>query len=93
MTNLDLAALLPVAQAAADLARSMFLTNRPGLATAKGERDFATELDYSIERAVREFLHNAFPQIGFLGEEEGRADNGGHHGRIGCSTRSTAPQT
>lgn len=69
----DLAALLQVAEAAADLARTMFLQSQPGRATAKGERDFATELDLSIERAVRAFLHAEVPHIGFLGEEEGRS--------------------
>lgn len=76
VTDIDVTGLLPVAQGTADLARTMFLNTRPGRATAKGERDFATELDYSIERAVRDYLHTAAPHIGFLGEEEGRADNG-----------------
>lgn len=76
MTDLDLDELLSVAHQAADLARDMFLTTRPGHATAKGERDYATELDYSVEKAVRDFLHQAAPRIGFLGEEGGHAGNG-----------------
>lgn len=31
----------------------------------------ATEVDYAVEHAVRDFLARETPEIGFLGEEEG----------------------
>ena len=44
----------------------------PGAVTAKGDRDPATEVDYAVEREVREFLLTEAPEVGFLGEEDGR---------------------
>lgn len=43
----------------------------PGSLTVKGDRDLASELDFTIERELRTFLRHATPAIGFLGEEEG----------------------
>ncbi|MDI5938724.1 MULTISPECIES: inositol monophosphatase family protein [Micromonospora] len=63
--------LLPVAEAAVARAAEMMRHRSPGPFTAKGERDFATQLDYEIEREVRAFLQAATPEIGFLGEEDG----------------------
>ncbi|MBN1173263.1 MAG: inositol monophosphatase family protein [Micromonosporaceae bacterium] len=75
MTNyLDL---LPVASAAVDLAAGYLRTHRPGTLTAKGERDMATDVDFAIERQVRALLADRTPQIGFLGEEEGRSGPAG----------------
>ncbi|NUT02999.1 MAG: inositol monophosphatase, partial [Hamadaea sp.] len=31
-------------------------TRLPGVLTAKGDRDMASEVDYAVERAVRSFL-------------------------------------
>ncbi|MCD6174390.1 MAG: inositol monophosphatase [Planctomycetes bacterium] len=39
--------------------------------TFKGERDYASELDFKIEQELRGFLLDAEPEIGFLGEEYG----------------------
>src|SRR5690606_36052466 len=39
--------------------------------TPKGDRDFASEVDLDVERALRSFLTAETPDIGFLGEEEG----------------------
>ncbi|MGW5365756.1 inositol monophosphatase family protein [Actinopolymorpha pittospori] len=63
--------LLPIAQAAMDIARARLLDHRPETVTAKGDRDFASDLDYAIERELRTFLREQTPRIGFLGEEEG----------------------
>jgi len=38
---------------------------------AKGDRDFATDVDVHVERAIRRYLREAAPGIGFVGEEEG----------------------
>ncbi|WP_433124200.1 inositol monophosphatase family protein [Micromonospora sp. CA-240977] len=67
----DYARLLPLAQEAVDLARDLMRTLQPGALTFKGDRDMASELDYAIERAVREHLAAKAPEIGFLGEEYG----------------------
>lgn len=67
----DSAQLLQVANAAIDLAAKTFRSRRPASVTAKADRDFVSDLDFSIERAVRAFLHQHTPDIGFLGEEEG----------------------
>lgn len=69
--ELPAAELLDVAQDAVDLAAGMLLTHLPGLLTAKGDRDMASEVDYAVERAVRSFLAERTPEVGFLGEEEG----------------------
>lgn len=45
-----------------------------GALIRKGDRDYATETDLAIERAVKEALAAEAPGIPFLGEEEGGAD-------------------
>lgn len=65
------AALLPVALQAAQIASDLVRTRVPGLLTAKGDRDMASEVDYAVERAVRDFLKERTPDIAILGEEEG----------------------
>ncbi|MEV7988015.1 inositol monophosphatase family protein [Micromonospora sp. NPDC085948] len=67
----DHARLLPLAQEAVDLAHDLMRTLQPGALTFKGDRDMASEVDYAIERAVREHLAATAPDIGFLGEEYG----------------------
>jgi myo-inositol-1(or 4)-monophosphatase len=68
--------LLPVAQEAVALASDLVRTRMPGLLTAKGDRDMATEVDYAVERAVRDFLRDKTPDVAFLGEEEGTSGAG-----------------
>ena len=63
--------LATVAVKAVDVAHNLLSSLRPGQLTQKTERDFASELDFTIERAVRAYLQGATPDIGFLGEEEG----------------------
>ncbi|MBM0236870.1 inositol monophosphatase [Micromonospora sp. ATA32] len=64
--------LLPVAEEAARRASETMRRRPPGALTVKGDRDVASELDYAIERELRAFLLKETPEIGFLGEEEGR---------------------
>ena len=65
------AALLPVALQSAEIASDLVRTRVPGLLTAKGDRDMASEVDYAVERAVRDYLKERTPDIAILGEEEG----------------------
>ena len=44
-----------------------------GALVAKGDRDFATDVNLHIETAIRESLAAATPEVPFLGEEEGGA--------------------
>jgi myo-inositol-1(or 4)-monophosphatase len=44
-----------------------------GALIAKGDRDFATDVDVHIEAAIRESLAASTPEVPFLGEEEGGA--------------------
>ena len=74
MLNSELAQLVPIANRAVDLAAQVLRSAEgPRKITAKGERDYATDLDYEIEQRVRDHLAEATPDIGFLGEEEGRS--------------------
>lgn len=56
---------------ATDLARDIITSRRPETLTQKTDRDFATDIDYEVERRVRDYLRTATPDIGFLGEEDG----------------------
>jgi myo-inositol-1(or 4)-monophosphatase len=64
--------LLPVAEEAVMRASEAMRRRPAGALTVKGDRDVASELDYAIEREIRAFLVTETPEIGFLGEEEGR---------------------
>ncbi|MEV5750891.1 inositol monophosphatase family protein [Actinoallomurus sp. NPDC052308] len=70
-------ALLPVALDAATIAADLIRSRAPGLLTAKGDRDMATDLDYAVERAVRAYLRDRTPGVPILGEEEGVTGDGG----------------
>ncbi|WP_289009643.1 inositol monophosphatase family protein [uncultured Thermomonospora sp.] len=70
------ASLLSTALEAVALASDLMRTRVPGLLTAKGDRDMASEVDYAIERAVRDHLRTQTPDIAFLGEEEGKRGTG-----------------
>lgn len=69
--TLDVHAILPIAEQAVTIAADILRTRLPGVVTAKGDRDMATEVDYAVEHAVRDFLTRETPEIAFLGEEEG----------------------
>ncbi|MGH3680135.1 MAG: inositol monophosphatase family protein [Natronosporangium sp.] len=74
MTNLD--DLLRVALEATSLASEQISSRPAGHLTPKGDRDYASEVDYQVERGVRAFLAEATPTVGFLGEEEGASGDG-----------------
>ncbi|MEU8397811.1 inositol monophosphatase [Nonomuraea sp. NPDC048892] len=74
--TIDARTLLPIAERAVSIASEIIRTKAPGVITAKGDRDMATEVDYAVEQAVREFLSRESPEIGFLGEEEGVSHRG-----------------
>ena len=66
---------LSLAVEAVNRSAEIVRTSQPGALTAKGDRDMASEVDLRIERETREFLTTAAPDIGFLGEENGRQGN------------------
>ncbi|HEX6041356.1 hypothetical protein [Longimicrobium sp.] len=57
------ASLLPIALEAVAIASNLMRTRVPGLLTAKGDRDMASEVDYAIERAIRDHLRTKTPGI------------------------------
>jgi len=72
----DAPRLLLAAEQAVDLAAAAMRHGRfhVGALIAKSGRDFATPVDFEIERLVRTHLRAATPGIPFLGEEEGGPD-------------------
>lgn len=68
--------MLDVAVAAVAHASELMRTRAPGTLTGKGDRDYASEVDFAIERELRAMLADVDPSIGFLGEEEGGASDG-----------------
>lgn len=67
------ARLLLAAEAAVDVGARIMRQGRShiGALIAKGDRDFATDVDLHIESAIKSSLAAAAPTIPFLGEEEG----------------------
>lgn len=63
--------LLPTATQAIDIAVEIIRDHLPAVVRAKGDRDMVSDIDVQIERAVRGFLQDRTPDIGFMGEEEG----------------------
>jgi myo-inositol-1(or 4)-monophosphatase len=68
-------ALLLAAERAVDSGAALLRRGRRdvGSVVGKGDRDYATEVDFRIEETVRAALHEIAPGIGFLGEEEGQS--------------------
>jgi myo-inositol-1(or 4)-monophosphatase len=62
---------MPIAGKAMDLAAELLRARLPSVVNAKGDRDMVSDVDLEIERAVRGYLHEHSPEVGFLGEEEG----------------------
>lgn len=73
----ELAALLAIAREAVAKAHRIVLDRAPVSVRAKGDRDLVTDVDVAVEEAVREFLAGETPEIGMLGEENGRTGPGG----------------
>jgi myo-inositol-1(or 4)-monophosphatase len=69
----DGARLLLAAEEAVDVGAGILRRGRShiGALVAKGDRDFATDVDLQIEAAIKTALATATPDIPFLGEEEG----------------------
>lgn len=67
--------LLLAAEHAVDIGARIMRQGRAhiGALIAKGDRDFATEVDVRIESAIKASLAEATPEIPFPGEEEGGA--------------------
>jgi myo-inositol-1(or 4)-monophosphatase len=65
--------LIAVANEAGDLARKIILSRHVVRIAAKGDRDMVSDLDITVEREIRALVKQRTPDIGFLGEEEGRA--------------------
>jgi myo-inositol-1(or 4)-monophosphatase len=65
--------LADVARSAVQIGTELIKTTRPHTVTEKTDRDTFTEVDVQIEREVRAYLAEATPEIGFVGEEEGRS--------------------
>jgi myo-inositol-1(or 4)-monophosphatase len=67
------ARLLLAAEQAVDVGAEILRRGRShiGALIAKGDRDFATDVDLQIETAIKAALSSATPDIPFLGEEEG----------------------
>lgn len=72
--NPDLTVLLPIALQAIEIGEAHVRTHPPTGITPKGDRDMITDVDLAVERMIGEFLAQATPAIGFLGEEHGGAD-------------------
>ncbi|MFF0722783.1 inositol monophosphatase family protein [Micromonospora sp. NPDC003816] len=62
---------LPLAVEATRRAADAMQRQTPGALASKGDRDVVSDLDYAIERDLRDLLKAETPEIGFLGEEEG----------------------
>ncbi len=69
---LNRSGLLQTAMDAVDLACSTVRDTAPGELMAKGDRDMASDVDFAVERQVRQFLGDRTPHFGFVGEEEGQ---------------------
>ena len=87
------AALLFAAEQAVDIGARILRQGRAhlGALIAKGDRDFASDVDLHVEEAIKTSLARAAPDIPFLGEETGGDVR--RRRRSGCSTRSMAPST
>ncbi|MGA8218019.1 MAG: inositol monophosphatase [Solirubrobacterales bacterium] len=68
--------LLSAAERAVDSGAALLRKGRRdiGSLTPKGDRDYATEIDFRIEETIREALREVAPKAAFLGEEEGEVD-------------------
>lgn len=74
---IDYGRYLAVAVEATGIAAELIRTRSPGMVTAKGDRDAASDVDYAVERVLRTFLTDRTPEVGFLGEEEGASGTRG----------------
>ncbi|RKT57174.1 inositol monophosphatase family protein [Saccharothrix australiensis] len=66
--------LVEIAQKAVRIGNDLIRTSRPQTVIEKTDRDTYTDVDVRIEQEIRAHLAEATPEIGFIGEEEGRSD-------------------
>ncbi|MCP2246966.1 inositol monophosphatase family protein [Lentzea aerocolonigenes] len=66
--------LADVARKAVRIGRELIKTARPETVTEKTDRDTFTDVDVRIEHEIRAYLAKTTPEIGFIGEEEGRSN-------------------
>ncbi|MDQ3153298.1 MAG: inositol monophosphatase [Actinomycetota bacterium] len=78
-THSDAQHLLAIAKDAAAVASELVRSRRPITVTWKGDRDVTSDVDLTVEKAVRDFLRAHTPTAGFLGEEEGGHPGDGLH--------------
>lgn len=62
-----------VAGNAVRIGHELIKASRPETVTEKTDRDTFTDVDVRIEQEIRAYLAEMTPEIGFLGEEEGRS--------------------
>ena len=74
--RVNLPDLLQIAIEATALGSNMVASTAPGELTAKGDRDYTSEVDYAVEEKIRAFLAAETPEIGFVGEEDGATGGG-----------------
>ncbi|MFE2753489.1 inositol monophosphatase family protein [Actinosynnema sp. NPDC059335] len=65
--------LTEIAQKAVAIGNDLIKSTRPQTITEKTDRDTYTDVDVRIERDIRTYLAEVTPEIGFIGEEEGRS--------------------
>ncbi|WP_434439654.1 inositol monophosphatase family protein [Lentzea sp. E54] len=65
--------LADVARNAVRIGHELIRTARPETVTEKTDRDTFTDVDVRIEHEIRAYLAEVTPDIGFVGEEEGRS--------------------
>ena len=63
--------LLAVATNVIGTASRLVRSHTPQTVSWKGDRDVTTDVDFAVEKLVRDLLHKHTPNAGFLGEEEG----------------------
>jgi myo-inositol-1(or 4)-monophosphatase len=63
-------AILAIACEAVTRASELVRAREPRRLLLKGDRDVASDVDLTVERFVRKFLHRKMPGVGFLGEED-----------------------
>jgi len=72
----DARQLLAIAQNVTATASKLVRSRTPHTLTWKGDRDVTSDVDYAVEKLIRDLLHKHTPSAGFLGEEEGGGDPG-----------------
>ncbi|MGH3669814.1 MAG: inositol monophosphatase family protein [Pseudonocardiaceae bacterium] len=67
----DCRQLLAIAKQATVIASELVRSKVPHTLTSKGDRDFTSDVDITVEQVVRRFFRQQTPDLGFFGEEGG----------------------